>query len=95
MPYKEKEIERRYWTIGLLADELCVETSALRYWELEGLFPRASKNRRGFRVYNARQRALVKKAVYLLHSVGMTVKGLKLAQARGLEDDIVSLYCPI
>ena len=35
VPYKEKEIEKKYYTIGEVADELGVATSLIRFWEGE------------------------------------------------------------
>jgi DNA-binding transcriptional MerR regulator len=32
MAYREKEIERIYWSIGEVADSLGVATSAIRFW---------------------------------------------------------------
>lgn len=95
MPYRHKDTERVYWTIGMLADELAVETSALRFWEAEGLFPSVPKGKKGCRIYNAKQRKQIQDTVFLLHFVGFTVKGFKKAYARGLVQDIISLYCPI
>ena len=35
MPYKEKEIEKVYFTIGEVAEEFNVATSLIRFWETE------------------------------------------------------------
>jgi murein DD-endopeptidase MepM/ murein hydrolase activator NlpD len=35
MPYKEKTIEKLYWSIGEVAEQLGVNTSLIRYWEKE------------------------------------------------------------
>ena len=35
MPYKEKEIEKKYFTIGEVAGSLKVATSLIRFWESE------------------------------------------------------------
>jgi len=35
MPYKEKEIEKLYYTIGEVADMFGVNTSLIRFWEKE------------------------------------------------------------
>ena len=35
MPYKEKEISKKYFTIGEVALKLNVNTSLIRFWETE------------------------------------------------------------
>ena len=35
MPYKEKKVEKLYYSIGEVADLFNVNTSLIRYWEKE------------------------------------------------------------
>ena len=35
MPYKEREITKKYFTIGEVAEKLEVNTSLIRFWESE------------------------------------------------------------
>ena len=49
MPYKEKEIEKKYYIIGEVADELRVATSLIRFWESEFDNIKPKKNRKGNR----------------------------------------------
>lgn len=35
MPYKELEIKKIYWTIGEAAEEIGIETSAIRFYDAE------------------------------------------------------------
>ena len=35
MPYKEKEIKKKYFTIGEVAQKFEINTSQLRFWESE------------------------------------------------------------
>ncbi|MFT6882935.1 MAG: DNA-binding transcriptional MerR regulator, partial [Marinoscillum sp.] len=51
MPYKEKEIEKKYFTIGEVADELKVATSLIRFWEGEFDIIKPKKNRKGNRQF--------------------------------------------
>ena len=44
MPYKEKEIEKKYYTIGEVADDLGVATSLIRFWEGEFDIIKPKKN---------------------------------------------------
>lgn len=59
MPYKEKEIEKVSWTIGEIANELNILTSAIRFWEkeIEMISPKRGRNRK--RKFNAQDRAII------------------------------------
>ena len=53
MPLKPKTIEKIYWTIGEVAQELSVANSSIRFWEKEfGAFTPKRTNR-GDRLYHA------------------------------------------
>ena len=51
VPYKEKEIEKRYYTIGEVADDLGVATSLIRFWESEFDIIKPKKNRKKCEAY--------------------------------------------
>ena len=77
MPYREKTIEKLYWTIGEVAEEFGVNTSLLRYWEKEfdGLRPeRTSNNGRRFKKKDIDQVRLIH---HLLKDQGYTIQGAK------------------
>jgi len=59
MPYKEKEIEKKYYTIGEIADELEINTSAIRFWEEELAKLNPSRRRNGNRRYTVREREMI------------------------------------
>ena len=46
MPYKEKKIEKVYYSIGELAEMFNVNTSLIRYWEKEFDIIKPHKNRK-------------------------------------------------
>jgi transposase-like protein len=46
MPYKEKPIIKKYFTIGEVAKELGVATSLIRFWETQFDFIRPKKTPR-------------------------------------------------
>jgi len=52
MPYKHKEIEKRYFTIREVAKKLNVATSLLRFWEEEFDQIHPKKNKKGNRQYS-------------------------------------------
>ena len=35
MPYKERKIKKKYYSIGEVSDQLNLNTSLIRYWESE------------------------------------------------------------
>ena len=45
MPYKEREIKRKYFSIGEVASLLNVNTSLIRFWESEFEFINPKKNK--------------------------------------------------
>ena len=51
MPYKEREIKRKYFSIGEVASLLNVNTSLIRFWESEFEFINPKKNKKGLRKY--------------------------------------------
>jgi DNA-binding transcriptional MerR regulator len=69
MSYKEDTIERLYFDIGSVAKSLGVETSCIRFWEVQfEIEPRM--NRIGHRRYNATQigqLALIARLVKYFH----------------------------
>lgn len=77
MPLKEKTIERIYWTIGEVADQLGVNTSLLRYWEKEFGMLRPKRTGKGDRLYTKEDIAKVKDIQHLLKDQGYTIQGAK------------------
>ena len=51
MPYKEKVIEKKYFSIGEVAEMLNVATSLIRFWESEFDIIKPKKNREGNRQF--------------------------------------------
>ncbi|MBK9760361.1 MAG: MerR family transcriptional regulator [Flavobacteriales bacterium] len=82
MPLKEKTIERIYWTIGEVAEQLGVNTSLLRYWEKEFGMLRPKRTGKGDRLYSKDDVAKIREIQVLLKQDGFTIEGAK-AQLRG------------
>jgi DNA-binding transcriptional MerR regulator len=82
MPLKEKTIERIYWTIGEVAEQLEVNTSLLRYWEKEFGSLRPKRTSKGDRLYTKDDIAKVREIQMLLKDKGFTIQGAK-DQLRG------------
>ena len=87
MPLKEKTIERIYWTIGEVAEQLGVNTSLLRYWEKEFGVLRPKRTGKGDRLYTKDDIAKIREIQTLLKERGFTILGAKeqLRSARKAE----------
>ena len=77
MPYKEKEIEKKYYTIGEVADQLGVATSLIRFWEGEFDIIKPKKNRKGNRQFTKEDIRNVKLIYYLVKEKGFTLQGAR------------------
>lgn len=77
MPYKEKEIEKRYYTIGEVADKLGVATSLIRFWETEFDIIKPQKNRKGNRQFTKEDLKNVKLIYHLVKMKGYTLNGAR------------------
>jgi DNA-binding transcriptional MerR regulator len=77
MPYKEKKIEKLYYSIGEVSRMLEVPVSTVRFWENEFDILKPMKNKKGNRMFTA---ADIKNLVIihkLLKEEGMTMSGVK------------------
>ncbi|MFN8310139.1 MAG: MerR family transcriptional regulator [Chitinophagales bacterium] len=81
MPYKEKEIEKLYYTIGEVSQIMNLNASQIRYWEseFESLKPR--KDRKGNRIFTKEDIETIRIIHYLTKERGFTIEGAK-AQIR-------------
>src|SRR4051812_34848796 len=85
MPYKEKEIERLYYTIGEVAEMMNVNTSLLRYWEKEFDILKPKKNAKGDRFFTKEDIANIKLIHHLVRDKGYTLDGAKARIKNDLE----------
>ncbi len=88
MPYKEKEIEKLYYTIGEVSEMLGLNASQIRYWETEfdGLKPR--KDRKGNRLFTKQDIETIKLIHHLVKEKGFTIDGAKSKLKTGGDDAI-------
>ncbi len=77
MPYKEKEIEKLYYTIGEVAEMLDVNASLLRYWEKEFDILKPKKNVKGDRFFTKDDIEKIKLIYHLVKEKGYTLDGAK------------------
>lgn len=86
MPYKEKEIEKKYYTIGEVADELGVATSLIRFWEGEFDNIKPKKNRKGNRQFTKTDLQNVKLIYHLVKEKGYTLQGARDFISNGVDE---------
>jgi len=77
VPYKEKEIQKRYYSIGEVAKMFSVSTSLIRFWE--GQFPilKPKKNRKGNRLFTTKDIDNLHVIYHLVKEKGYTLEGAK------------------
>lgn len=76
MPYKERSIEKVYYTIGEVAEVLGENTSLVRFWSQK--FPefiKPARNKKGNRLFTAQDLSNFKIIHYLVKERGMTLDG--------------------
>jgi len=73
------EIEKKYFSIGEVAERFGVTTSLIRFWEthFDTIKPRKSKN--GARQYTAKDIEAIKLIFHLVKEKGYTLQGAKEA----------------
>jgi DNA-binding transcriptional MerR regulator len=77
MAYKEREIEKLYYSIGEVAEMLQVSASQIRYWETEFAALKPRKDRKGNRLFTQDDIQTIKLIHYLLREKGLTIEGAK------------------
>lgn len=77
MAYKEKTIEKKYYTIGEVASMFKVATSLIRFWESEFDIINPRKNKRGNRQFTKEDIDNVRIIYHLVKEKGYTLQGAK------------------
>lgn len=77
MAYKEKEIEKLYYSIGEVADIFSVAPSLIRFWESEFEIIKPKKNRKGNRQFTREDIDNVRTIFHLVKEKGFTLQGAK------------------
>ncbi len=75
MPYKERKVEKLYYSIGEVADIFHVNTSLIRYWEKEFDIIKPKKNKKGNRLFTQSDIDNFHIIYHLVKERGMTLKG--------------------
>ena len=77
MPYKEKKVEKLYYSIGEVAGMLEVPVSTVRFWENEFDILKPMKNKKGNRLFTQDDLKNLRIIHHLVKEEGMTLSGAK------------------
>jgi len=77
MPYREKKVEKLYYSIGETAEMIGVAVSTIRFWENEFDVLRPMKNKKGNRMFTPADIKNLRIIHHLLREEGMTLQGAK------------------
>jgi DNA-binding transcriptional MerR regulator len=88
MAYKEKEIEKLYYSIGEVSEMLGLNASQIRYWEVEFDKLKPRKDRSGNRIYTKDDIATIKLIHHLVKEKGYTIEGARSKLKNGSDDAI-------
>ena len=88
MPYKERKIEKLYYTIGEVAEMLEENTSLIRFWaDKFPEFIKPARNKKGNRLFTAKDMSNFKIIHYLVKELGMTLDGA----AKRMKDNLTGV----
>lgn len=77
MPYKEKKVEKLFYSIGEVSGILNVPVSTIRFWENEFDILKPRKNKKGNRLFMPVDLKNLKIIHHLVKEKGMTLAGTK------------------
>jgi DNA-binding transcriptional MerR regulator len=86
MPYKEKKVEKLYYSIGEVAKIFDVNTSLIRFWEKEFDIIKPKKNKKGNRFFTKQDIDNFHLIYHLVKERGMTLQGVKKKLKENKED---------
>jgi DNA-binding transcriptional MerR regulator len=88
MPYKEKQIEKLYYTIGEVSKMFDVNTSLIRFWEKEFDIIKPHKNKKGNRLFTPQDIENFHLIYHLVKQKGMTLRGAALKLKENRQDTV-------
>ncbi len=81
-----EETEKRYYSIGEVAQILDVKTSLVRFWEKEFDILKPKRNKKGNRLFTHRDLGNLKLIYHLVKERGFTLEGAKVKLRENRED---------
>lgn len=91
MAYKEKVIEKSYFSIGEVAEKFGVTTSLIRFWESEFELIQPKKNRKGNRLFTRKDVQTIETIYHLVKEKGYTLKGAKEVLKSGNQENFTKI----
>jgi DNA-binding transcriptional MerR regulator len=88
MPYKEKKVEKLYYSIGEVAEKFNVNASLIRFWEKEFDIIRPKKNKKGNRLFTQQDIENIQLIYHLVKERGLTLSGAKKKLKENREDTL-------
>ncbi|MDP4187065.1 MAG: MerR family transcriptional regulator [Bacteroidota bacterium] len=88
MPYKEKQIEKLYYSIGEVAKMFGENTSLIRFWEKEFDIIKPKKNKKGNRFFTNEDIDNFRLIHHYVKDCGMTLKGVQKKLKENKEDTV-------
>ncbi len=88
MAYREKPIEKLYYTIGEVATMFGVNSSLIRFWEKEFDILKPKKNNKGNRLFTKEDVDNLKIIHHLVRDRGYTLQGAK-AKIKDNKDEVL------
>jgi DNA-binding transcriptional MerR regulator len=86
MPYKEKKVEKLYYSIGEVAEMFQVNPSLIRFWEKEFDIIKPKKNKKGNRFFTAQDIDNFRLIFHLVKEKGLTLQGARKKIRENKED---------
>ncbi|HTM98360.1 MAG TPA: MerR family transcriptional regulator [Pedobacter sp.] len=77
MPYKERDINKMYYTMGEITEMFGVKASQIRFYEKEFDVLQPKKNKKGNRLFTPEDVENLKIIFHLVDDKGFTLKGAK------------------
>ena len=77
MPFKEKDIEKQYYSIGEVAAMFQVAPSLIRFWETEFDVLKPKKSKKGNRLFTKNDIDNLRLVYHLLKERGYTIQGAR------------------
>lgn len=88
MPYKEKKVEKLYYSIGEVAEMFNVNTSLIRFWEKNFDIIKPHKNKKGNRFFTKEDIENLKLIHHLVKEKRLTLEGARKKLTENRQDVI-------
>jgi len=87
MPYKERDIQKLYYTMGEVSEMFGVNASQIRFYEKEFEVLQPKKNKKGNRLFTPEDIENLKIIFHLIKEKGFTLQGAK-DHLKGNKDEV-------